>query len=139
MKWIGVGMLGWVGCAHPLTGPTLLANSARASLDVAAPILRTECVDERDRENRECKLAIEKAKGAEAIEASRQCDSVRAERDRFCGPAVISYRKVRLAHAALVAAIAVAQESGESGEVIKRAAVLAEAVTELGRKLEGMK
>lgn len=99
------------GCS-PLAGATHAANATLAALDTAAP-------------------AVE-ACGDEWREATTP--AALAEVDRVCLPLVQAYRATRLAHAALVAALVLAQARG-SGDVTQAVQRALEASTALARAL----
>lgn len=108
-----------IGCTRPLDTAILAANAARGVGDAAAETLQTACTDR--------------------YVLARREDV--AELDRGCLPAARAYDAYRAAHAALVAAIQVAQLRGtpDAAEVMRLTAALAAAADALGRAMEGVR
>lgn len=129
------------GCGvHPLTGPTRVANAAKAVGAAAEVVLQRECVEGYQAADASCASSYKSAQSQAAIEAAdKACAAARRDLDAFCGPFTASYRTLRLVHAALLAELAVAEQTGDPTQAMQRAAVLAGAAAQLEEALRGAK
>jgi len=106
-----------VGCASPMAEATRVSNAAFVAGETEGEVLERECND---------RMRVATAADVPAIDA--RCRTLRD-----------SYRAMRLGRAALLAAITVAEKSGDTTEVVARAADLAHATLMLGKAINAMR